>query len=240
MTSKRMTRKKTIPTAKPYDPGQLAFKPARDLLDRYAAKPAADPNRMRELSSCVGADTFSGSAVHSAVLQETFLSAVMPDMDINRLVDNLEAANTRIADGDLQDVEAMLYSQAVALNAMFTALARRGHAQEQLKQYQVHIGLALKAQSQCRNTLEALGNIKNPPNLSFIRQQNNANNQQVNNGQPTPAPAPVRGENANESNKQLEHHHGERLDTRATGSTIRDDSALEAVGTRDRAEDGEG
>lgn len=237
MTTKRMTRKKPTPPAKSYSPSRLAFKPSRDLLDRFATTSDPGTERMRELRSCVSADTLSHPTVHSAVLQETFLSAVLPDMDINRLVDNLEAANTRIAAGDLQDVEAMLYSQAVALNGMFTALARRGHAQEQLKQYQIHITLGLKAQSQCRATLEALGNIKNPPNLSFIRQQNNANNQQVNN--PHTA-IPARGENDNGANKQLEHQHGERLDTRATSTTGRDDSALEAVGAVVRPKDGKG
>ncbi|MGH8646968.1 MAG: hypothetical protein ACREX4_21935 [Gammaproteobacteria bacterium] len=41
--------------------------------------------------------------------------------------------------------------------------------------------LALKAQNQCRQTLAALAEIKNPRRTTFIGQQNNATNQQVNN-----------------------------------------------------------
>lgn len=40
---------------------------------------------------------------------------------------------------------------------------------------------ALKAQNQCRQTLAALAEIKNPRRTTLIGQQNNATNQQVNN-----------------------------------------------------------
>ena len=42
--------------------------------------------------------------------------------------------------------------------------------------------MGLKAQSQCRATIEALATIKNPLNVALVNQANIANNQQVNNG----------------------------------------------------------
>ena len=42
--------------------------------------------------------------------------------------------------------------------------------------------LALKAQSQCRATIEALTNIKNPRPVAYVRQANIGQAVQVNNG----------------------------------------------------------
>ncbi|MDT4288453.1 hypothetical protein RO575_02670 [Methylomonas sp. MO1] len=53
--------------------------------------------------------------------------------------------------------------QAHTLNELFNNLARKAHGQEYLKNYEAFLKLALKAQSQCRATLETLSNIKNPP-----------------------------------------------------------------------------
>jgi len=65
-----------------------------------------------------------------------------------------------------------------------------------------YLRLALKAQGQCRATLETLAAIKNPP-VVFARQANIAHGpQQVNNG-----PPPARTENATIApNKVLEAH----------------------------------
>jgi hypothetical protein len=73
--------------------------------------------------------------------------------------------------------------------------------------------LALKAQSQCRATLETLAVIKNPPQLSFVRQANIGHAVRVNNGPPIAA-LPGAGENENHPSKLLEAPHVERLDSR--------------------------
>jgi hypothetical protein len=43
------------------------------------------------------------------------------------------------------------------------------------------LGLAFKAQNQCRVTAETLAKIKNPVSATFIKQANMGYNQQVNN-----------------------------------------------------------
>lgn len=91
--------------------------------------------------------------------------------------------------------------------------------------------LALKAQSQCRATLETLSAIKNPP-VVFAKQANIANGpQQVNNGQP----ATVCEKTVIEQNKLLEYEHGQWLDTGTADAAIGADKELETVGAIDRA-----
>jgi len=85
--------------------------------------------------------------------------------------------------GDMRRAEAMLIAQAHTLDAIFGNLARRAIVQEGLTQYEVHMRLALKAQSQCRATLESLAIMKNPRPVAFVQQANISNGpQQVNNG----------------------------------------------------------
>jgi hypothetical protein len=95
------------------------------------------------------------------------------------------------------------------------------------------------AQAQCRSTWEAIAEIKNPRQVAFVNQANiSAGPQQVNNGVAPPEQPSRTEETGNAPNKLLEVHDGERLDTRAPGTTGGVSSQLEAVGAIDRAEDG--
>jgi len=109
------------------------------------------------------------------------------EVDLAKLLDDLRTRVEKVQGGDMRPVEAMLYGQAVTLETIFTSLARRATSQEYLKQFQAYLGLALKAQAQCRATLEALAEIKNPRPVAFVKQANiSGGHQQVNNG-PQPA-----------------------------------------------------
>jgi hypothetical protein len=91
--------------------------------------------------------------------------------------------------------------------------------------------MAMKAQSQCRATLQTLGELKAPRSIAFIRQANLANGpQQINNGVPTP-----RGETPNPTNKLLEAGNGEWLDTGTAGASGAVDPSMGAVGKVDRS-----
>lgn len=89
--------------------------------------------------------------------------------------------------GDLTQVEGMLYGQAIALQTMFLDFADRAKRADTLEKVQCLTQLALRAQSGSRNTLQALIESKNPRNVAFVKQTNVAHTQQVNNGasQPT-------------------------------------------------------
>jgi hypothetical protein len=136
---------------------------------------------------------------------------------ITALIAELGKQVEAVTDGDLKRAEAMLISQAHALDAIFGNLARRAVIQQHLPQYQAHLQLALKAQSQCRATLQTLVEVKYPRQMQFVRQQNVAVNQQVNNGTvPGMQTAGSRpGENKNEQSRLLEATDAERLDTGA-------------------------
>lgn len=68
-----------------------------------------------------------------------------------------------VGKGDLSHQRAMLAGQATALNSIFTELARRAGANmgEYVSATQIYMRLALKAQSQCRSTVEALDRLVN-------------------------------------------------------------------------------
>ena len=97
--------------------------------------------------------------------------------------------------------------------------------------------IALKAQSQCRATVETLATIKNPP-VVFARQANIAQGpQQVNNGMMPAGEPRARGKSENTPNELLEEKPHERLDTRTTSAASGTDPQLATVGGGDGAED---
>jgi len=104
--------------------------------------------------------------------------------------------------------------------------------------FEANLRYALRAQAQCRATLETLAVIKAGPPV-FARQANIAHGpQQVNNGTPPP---PRAGENpGSEQPKLLEASEGERLDTGAAGAAGRGNPPLEAVGAEHRPPDARG
>ncbi len=173
------------------------------------AKTLTDPAKEKEGAARKARWSLSPS-LNAAAISQAF--SIHGELDLGELVDVLGERCKSVNDGDLKRVESMLLSQAYSLDTMFASLARRGRNQEGLKQYETHLKLALKAQSQCRATLETLAAIKNPP--IFARQANIAHGpQQVNNENAHIARAE---QVENKPNELLEHDHGKRLDTGTT------------------------
>ena len=153
-------------------------------------------------------------------------------LDMNDLVASLKEHAQAVSNGDMSRVEAILLSQAEALQSLFTRLSTRGMAQQYLDNFNADMKLALRAQSQCRATLETLATIKNPP-VVFAKQANIAHgHQQVNNT----AGSPARGENENLPSKLLERsNEDEWLDGGAPVKAGKCYSTLEAVAEVNRA-----
>lgn len=149
------------------------------------------------------------------------------DQDINALAEELRGKFDQVEKGDLALCESMLVGQANALQTIFVSLARRAANQEYLKQYEIYLKLALKAQNQSRMTLETLAKMKNPP-VIFAKQANitqGGGNQQVNNG--VPAPGSHAGKTINQQNELLEVNNGsETVDSRATSGAIGKNPAM--------------
>ncbi len=96
---------------------------------------------------------------------------------VAELREQIDAVNR----GDMKRPEAMLFTQAHTLNEVFNGLARRAFNQNNIKHHETYLRLALKAQTQCRATLETLSIIKNPP-VIYTKQANiTSGPQQVNN-----------------------------------------------------------
>jgi hypothetical protein len=126
--------------------------------------------------------------------------------DVNALAAELAAQVKAVNDGDLRRAEGMLISQAHTLNDVFNILLRRATAQTMLPQWEAYMRAAMKAQGQCRMTLEALAEMKNPKAVAFVQQANIAHGpQQVNNGaQAYPAQSSSCEENRVSPNKHAE------------------------------------
>lgn len=109
--------------------------------------------------------------------------------DLAEMLDDIRDQVKQLQAGDMSRVEAMLYGQAMSLQTIFTSLSRKAASSEYLKQFQANLGLALKAQAQCRATLEALAEIKNPRAVLITKQANiSGGHQQVVNGAASSAP----------------------------------------------------
>jgi hypothetical protein len=164
----------------------------------------------------------------ASTLLEVGVGFANDDLDINALVGVLEKQTSLVREKNLETADAMLASQAHTLDALFHKLARAASSNMGIY-FDAAVGyfsLAMKAQSQCRTTWEAVAKIQNPPITNVTRQTNIAKNQQINNG----------GEIENPPN-ELSGDDLELLpDKRNTGTAIPINSQMEAVGAINRAE----
>ena len=180
----------------------------------------------------VHADLAVNPAVTGAVVVQSFGKSHIGPLEIGETLEAVMETTRKVKKGDMSGPEAMLVSQSAALNSIFTELARRAGANmgEYMGAMESYLRLALKAQAQCRATIETLAEMKSPP-LVIARQANIANGpQQVNNGQ-----LPRADENQKLPNELLEHDHGQRLDDGTAFATGGGDQDLVAVEERKRA-----
>lgn len=171
--------------------------------------------------------------VRPSVLAGVVVHAFQPpdsNGEFNGFVDVIQERVEAVKAGDLSIADEMLVSQATALNGLFTYLVHRSKTEKSLDGVETMLRLGLKAQAQCRNTLETLALLKNPQAPSFIRQQNVATNLQVNNG----AAAVARAGEIKSAQNELSQDIG------APGSTGAAHRELATVGALDRSEDRRG
>lgn len=154
------------------------------------------------------------------------------EIDLEELTHCMLEQAQAINNGDMAQVEVMLMSQATSLQTLYARLIEKGMTQEFLPQFEAHMKLALRAQNQCRTTLQTLADIKNPPVL-YAKQANIANGpQQVNNGNAVPS----RGREIPNVKTQLlsEDQYGKGMDSGATCTSGRTHQAVAPLGTIDR------
>lgn len=208
-----MTRKKTPATPTP-----------RKNIPCYCDDPTDPDQAGGAYAKVLTSPAVAAYRVIQAAQPESLQAGIDTPTMLSVLMKHAEA----VKGGDLSQAESMLINQASALQSLFTHLTERGLAQSHMPNLEAFMRLALRAQSQCRATLETLATIKNPP-IVYARQANvTTGPQQINN---------VTGarEIDTEQNKLLEADHGQRMDTRAARAASGVDTALEAMGAIERA-----
>jgi hypothetical protein len=127
-----------------FTPAKVAGRSAEYAVARTALDPEA---RHAALNLNASSDLFAGSAG-----------------TVNDTIDVLRDMAEEVAAQDMSGVSRILMSQAVSMDALFTQLARRAHAN--LGQYpeaaERYLRLGLKAQAQSRTTLETLAKLHQP------------------------------------------------------------------------------
>jgi hypothetical protein len=168
MTKQTQSKSAAAKTATKHDPHAL----------RVEAK-AGDEQR-------VWAETILKPNITAALTLKLFAKQLIDvDAPITELTEELARQSELVSAGNLQRCEAMLISQAQTLDTIFNSLAVRSgrNMNEYAQTADLYMRLALKAQSQCRSTIEAIAETKNPKPIAFVKQANiAAGNQQVNNG----------------------------------------------------------
>lgn len=159
------------------------------------------------------------------------------NLDVNALHDEISKQVASVNAGDMSSPEAMLIAQAYTLDSIFNNMARRAFNSKSLEVMEKMMGMSMKAQSQCRTTLQTLVDVKYPRTATFIKQANIANQQQVNNGVPSSSRPPAGDIPGDRTNQLLTDGsgHGQTVDGRGAGTTISVDKELAAVGKIDRA-----
>jgi hypothetical protein len=187
-------------------PAKTATGAAKKHQLRLADNTAKSPERRM-------ADTAIHPAVSAAATVTKFAKGTFGELEITETVEALIEDVEAVKAGSLNGPEAMLVSQAHSLNAIFTELARRSalNMGEYIEASEKYMRLALKAQAQCRATIETLATLKYPP-VVIARQANiSAGPQQVNNGA-----GPRADVSSNQPNELLEQTHEPRLDPGAS------------------------
>lgn len=181
--------------------------------------------------------------VQAAVGMEQWSKESVGEADFTALATKISEQTDAMHSGDMKGIESMLFAQALTLQATFTALSRRAalNAGTHIGATDTYLRLALRAQGQCRATLETLANIKNPRPVAFVKQANIANGpQQINNGGNEANNPVVRAREGNEKTQNelltdTRATHGKPLDTRAKSKAGRSNPRMATVETGHRA-----
>ncbi len=158
-------------------------------------------------------------------------------LDTPELLQCLRDQAAAVNGGDLALTEAMLMNQATTLQSLFSRLVERGMSCDHYPGFESNLRMALRAQSQCRATLETLATIKNPP-VVFAKQANvTTGPQQINNGTAVTSRAL---DNESQQTQLSGENHELLADAGASSLAGRIDPAMATVGEIHRADDGRG
>jgi len=189
------------------------------------------------------AKKFCRTTTMNGIAHDSFLSKTVGSnrIDLSTVVAEFERHSKAIKEGDLSGIETMLISQSNTLDSVFTSLAlKASHNLDDSKYFkagEMYLKMALKAQSQCRATLQTLAEMKQPRQITITQQANIAGQQIVNNAGAQEKTIPKNELLGVVNHEQLEI---ERLDTgtpRKAGGT---NQVVETVGEINRSANARG
>jgi hypothetical protein len=165
----------------------------RRILIELVTRMEADELRFKRAKEAVDPAMQGGTTI------VCYAETMVGKLDATALASELRATSVEVCDRNLDGGLEMLTIQAQTLNAIFNELARQATATINIMPMESLLRLALRAQSQCRATWEAISTIQNPPLAGYVNQANIAHgHQQVNNE------AFPRARNENQQTKLLE------------------------------------
>ena len=179
----------------------------------------------------------------NAITRNSFISKTATEKraHLPTTLSELEKQAKAINGGDLSDIETMLISQSNTLDSVFTSLAlKASHNLDDSRYFkagEMYLKMALKAQSQCRATLQTLAEMKQPRQITITQQANIAGQQIVNNAGAQEKPNPKNELLGVVNHEQIE---GEWMDTRAPRKAGGTNQVVEAVGTVNRSANARG
>lgn len=179
------------------------------------------------------AGVMAGPFYNSAFVLNQY-SLLKPDgllAGVADVADELEKAGKATNANNLKGLEAMLTSQAIALDAVFSMLASRAHSTLEkgaIDRAEKYLRLAMKAQSQSRATVETLANMKAPKGVAFVAQANIAHGHQQVNNQPSEILA--QGKSEFVPNKLLTEANHEPVDARGQSKAKGNNQPVETLG----------
>lgn len=180
---------------------------------------------------------FCKTTTANAITRNSFISKTATEKraHLPTTLSELERQAKAINGGDLSEIETMLISQSNTLDSVFTSLAlKASHNLDDSKYFkagEMYLKMALKAQSQCRATLQTLAEMKQPRQITITQQANIAGQQIVNNAGAQEKTIPKNELLGVVNHERLEI---ERMDTgtpRKAGGT---NQVMETVGTVNR------
>ena len=147
------------------------------------------------------------------------------DPDVRTALEIMDKTIAEVQGGSMKPAEAILVSQAKALDSLFMSFVMIAQKNaKNTKTLEPLMRIALKAQNQCRATIQTLNEVKNPRSVAYVQQANISNgHQQVNNG--------VAGEkNQIEQNKLSGEENALLKNERTSQAPIRTDTQMETMG----------
>jgi len=180
-----------------------------------------------------GVTTSPELAAHRVINAAERNSGMGQHIDTPTMLETLRDQAKAVNEGNLKNAEAMLMNQATALQTLFARLTEKALGAEYMCNFEGYMRLALRAQSQCRTTLETLATIKHPP-IVYAKQANIAHGHQQGNNESRAREIEI------EPNQLLETDNGKRVDIATKATAIRSNPAVEAVEKLNRTQDSGG